>query len=320
MSSKGTGRDPTPPPVREEILERDRHECQVCGKTGPESGGVAVLHVHHKESDPDEGDRHERSNLITLCKDCHSWAHKQPTGEQLPVTITEADRRALLPHDYQILEVLHETGPLTTGEIQDELSLELTLIAIRERLWLLMGLDQEVPSRDKTLLDQDAKTGEWGLPGQIEDSERGRIPDDTQTLIRRVHDERVRRALARGHSRATVAEVFGIAERTTWYKQRRAQAYDFPLEGLERRGKSRVPSDEDATARTDKTPDAGSTDQSQHEGGAADDDDHDGVSPVADGGEEALAEITEESEVLQVQVENAIAALQTLKTALDDMK
>jgi hypothetical protein len=320
MSSGKAGRDPTPPPVREEVLERDDHECQVCGKSGPESGGTAVLHVHHKDPDPDPGEveRHDLSNLITLCKDCHSWTHKQPTGEQLPVTITEADRHVLLPHDYQILEVLHKIGPLTTGEIQEELSLDLTLIAIRERLWLLMGLDQEVPSRDNSLLDQDVKTGEWGLPGQIEDSERGRIPDDMQTLIRRVHDERVRRALARGHSRATVAEVFGIAERTTWYKQRRAQAYDFPLEGLERRGKSRVPSDEDTTAGTDETPDASSTDRSQHEVAADDDGSHDDVSTVADGGEDTIDGITEDSAGLQVQVENAIAALKSLRTALDD--
>lgn len=242
-----------PPAVREQVLERDRYACQVCGVSGLQVGGKVALEAHHKQREPEGCGRHDLANLVTLCVDCHSWVHKRPTGEELPFEITDADQRVLLPHDYQILQVLHESGPLTTGEVQEALSLELSTDAIRDRLWLLMGLDKEVVSRDQALVDQDARTNEWGVVGQIEDSKRGRIPDDMQTLIRRVHDERVRQALARGCDRATVADVFDVAERTTWYKQRRAQAYDFPLTAVERGTSSstdaRVPGDAELNAR-----------------------------------------------------------------------
>ena len=58
-------------------------------------------------------------------------------------------------------------------------------------------------------------------------------PDDPRSVLQRTYDERVRRALARGCDRKTVMDTFGIARRTTWYKQYRAQAYDFPLEKFE---------------------------------------------------------------------------------------
>jgi len=223
----------TPPHVREGVLERDKHQCRLCGARGLRAGGAVALEVHHKMADPPGCGRHDPENLTTLCEDCHSWAHKRPTGDGLPITISDADRRALLPHDYQILQVLRRDGPATTGDVQDALSLDLSAVAVRERLYLMMGMDHEVPSREEPLIDQDAVTGEWGLPDQIAESARGRIPDDTQLLIRRVHDERVRRALDRGCDRQMVAEAYGITERTTWHKQRRAQAYEFPLDAFD---------------------------------------------------------------------------------------
>jgi hypothetical protein len=35
--------------------------------------------------------------------------------------------------------------------------------AVRERLWVLMGLDRLVAGRDEPLVDQDAVTGAWGF-------------------------------------------------------------------------------------------------------------------------------------------------------------
>lgn len=226
-------RETTPPQVRKQVLDRDKHRCQICGALGLSAGGAVALEVHHKMANPPDCDRHDPANLITLCEDCHSWAHKKPTGEELPITITDADRQSLLPHDYQILQILRRDGPAMTGEIQDALPLDLSAVAVRERLYLMMGMDHEVESRDEPLIDQDAVTGEWGLPDQIAESARGRIPEDTQLLIRRVHDERVLRALDRGCNRQMVAEAYGISERTTWHKQRRAQAYEFPLDAFD---------------------------------------------------------------------------------------
>jgi hypothetical protein len=234
--AKATGRDTTSPTRRDEILERDKYTCRGCGAEGPGAGGTARLHVHHADPEPDDGDRHDPANLVTLCADCHAWLHRRPDADDVPFDLTDADVEKLRPHDYEILQVLAEDGPLSTGEIQERISVDVSSLTVRERLWLLMGLDYEVPERDAPLVDQSVKTGAWGLRSQIEESERGRIPEDMQSLIRRVNDEQVRRALNRGCDRETVTEVFDIAERTSWHKQRRAQAYDFPLSALERGG------------------------------------------------------------------------------------
>jgi hypothetical protein len=249
-----TGREKIPQNRREEVLERDEYSCRMCPAKGPRAGGTAELHVHHADPDPDDGDRHALSNLLTVCVGCHTWHHKRPEPDETPVQITAADKEELRPHDYEILKVLAEDGPLSTGEIQDRISVDVSALTVRERLWLLMGLDYEVPDSESPLVDQSVKTGDWGLVGQIEESERGRIPDDDQSLIRRVNDERVRRALARGYDRETVAEMFDVAERTTWHKHRRAYAYDFPLDALER-GSTESSRDRSDTAQ-DEAPDA----------------------------------------------------------------
>jgi hypothetical protein len=101
-----------------------------------------------------------------------------------------------------------------------------------------MGLDNVVDSRESQLVSQDADSGKWGLSDQIVHSERGRIPEDTQTLLQRAEDEQVRQALARRCDRETIPEVFGIVSRTTWHKEKRANAYDFPLEAVSRTGEA----------------------------------------------------------------------------------
>jgi hypothetical protein len=300
--------------------------CRTCGAAGPGAGGTARLHVHHSEPDPD-GDRHALSNLITLCVDCHAWHHKRPDAEGVPFEITDADDEMLRPHDYEILQVLAEDGPLSTGEIQDRLTVEVSSLTVRERLWLLMGLDYEVPGRESPLVDQSAKTGEWGLVEQIEESERGRIPEDTQSLIRRVHDERVRRALARGCDRETVTEIHGIAERTSWHKQRRAQAYDFPLSALERGG-SESSRDRGDTAQDEApdTSDATAAADTQQQLDAVSDDDGDTVHSDADDRTESSQQDNDNpvgetpsagsDPELRDQLETAIAALQQINAAL----
>jgi len=54
--------------VKEYVLARDGHKCQICGKS------KVKLHVHHIESRKTGGDA--PNNLVTLCLDCHDKLHQ----------------------------------------------------------------------------------------------------------------------------------------------------------------------------------------------------------------------------------------------------
>jgi len=249
-----------PTETREKVLDRDGHRCQLCNAAGRTAGGSggAVLQVHHKQYDPEAWDVNDLENLISLCRACHNWAHKRPSTSEVPVLLCEEAETMLLEHDYEILQLLGSRGPLTTTELVDGLTTDMSSPAVRERLWLLMGLDVVCESQDTQVLDQDAKTSEWGLPTDITTSERGRIPEDRQTLIQRVEDERVRRALDRGCSREEVASVLDLHPRTTWHKERRARAYGFPLDAFTSHGRP-------ATESTDSESEGASASETANE-------------------------------------------------------
>jgi hypothetical protein len=236
MTGRETPNETVDPATRDEVLADAKHRCQWCGRDGPGAGGTATLHVHHATRDLDEMDEHDPANLTAVCRRCHNWLHNQPADDAVPVDITDADRAVLLPQDSEIVQVLAQHGPIRTGDIVAELTPDLSVTAVRERLWVLMGLDNTVEGRDRQIVDQDADTGEWGLADQISNSSRGRIPEDSQTLLQRSEDERVRQALDRGCSRDEVADVIGVCSRTTWHKEKRARAYDFPLDALDDTG------------------------------------------------------------------------------------
>jgi hypothetical protein len=103
-------------------------------------------------------------------------------------------------------------------------------------LAVLMGLDNQVEARDRQIVDHDVETGQWGLTDQIEHSARGHIPSDRQTLIQRIEEEQVRKALARGYDQETVAGVLDVSPRTVVHKQKRAWGYGFPLDAFRRGG------------------------------------------------------------------------------------
>lgn len=67
-----------------EIKKRDNYTCQNCGSRGGPKGN-AELHAHHIVPISDGGS-HKKSNLKTLCKDCHDAIHHNnkvaPTGER----------------------------------------------------------------------------------------------------------------------------------------------------------------------------------------------------------------------------------------------
>jgi 5-methylcytosine-specific restriction endonuclease McrA len=54
--------------LRQHVLERDQHTCQLCGATAP-----TVLHVHHILKKR-EGGTDTTDNLITACPRCHRAA------------------------------------------------------------------------------------------------------------------------------------------------------------------------------------------------------------------------------------------------------
>lgn len=215
--------------TRKEMLDRDNHECQVCGITGSTRGGFARLQIHHKERDLEEEAEHDPANLITLCRHCHGWLHHKPTADDVETEILPADRPELLPQDFMILAYLETEGPASTGDIVEAVGIDQSRMTIRERLYVLMGLDSLVDERDTQIVDKDAETDKWGLTEDIDVSARGRIPDSTRTLLKRAEDEQIRLAIAAGYDRPTVADVFDFSYRTTWRKERRAHAFQLPL-------------------------------------------------------------------------------------------
>ena len=190
-----------------------------------------------------------------------------------------------------------------------------------------MGLDTVVDSQDEQVIDQDAQTDEWGLCEDISQSKRGRIPEDRTTLIQRVEDERVRRALARGQSRDDVADTFDMTPRTTWYKQRRAQAYAFPLDAFTQHGRP--------PASTNDSVDTGDSGTDNAMAELSEDAEPDEVWPSntenadeittktedeCDGSNECVTrsngEASDGEDSVQAKLQQAIAALESVKKAL----
>jgi hypothetical protein len=109
-----------------------------------------------------------------------------------------------------------------------------------------MGLDNPIDDFDDQLVDQSASNGLWGSPDQIDESERGRVPDKIQPLLVRIIDEQVRQALEAGYDHDTVAGVLGIHRRTTFKKKHRGYAYDCPLEILPQQGRPATTGDSES--------------------------------------------------------------------------
>lgn len=80
---------------RRDVYERDRYTCQNCGRDGGK-GGSAELHAHHIVP-KSAGGSHNKSNLKTVCAECHRAIHgdsvapsarsNSPGGEEHQITI-----------------------------------------------------------------------------------------------------------------------------------------------------------------------------------------------------------------------------------------
>ena len=322
------GNESVTPEKRADVLERDGYRCQICGRGGPERGELATLHVHHIERDPDDIDENAMENLTTLCRSCHSWVHQRARPAEAPVTLTDADVDVLLPQDIEILRYLADKGPARTGDIAGELTADLSVTAVRERLSVLMGLDNIVESRDRQIVDKDLDTGEWGLTEQIENPARGHIPDDPRMLLQRIEDEQVRQALERGCSRQAVMDVLDVSRRTTFHKSKRAYAHDFPLDAFRRSGTGgQHPSGETAGKTvTSLDEESSSADEQQQQLDTVVDEDDDtgqiGSVDLSDSTEEIRVDrdtetmMDEDTTALREQLQTAITALQRINGEL----
>lgn len=77
-----------------------------------------------------------------------------------------------------------------------------------------------------------------------------------------MEDEKVRQALDRGCDRNHIIDVFDVSRRTTFNKQKRACAYDFPLSAFNRGGR---PTDSDRSERGPTTTDTGEDDSDEQQ-------------------------------------------------------
>lgn len=65
---------------RQEVLELDHHECQMCKAKGVYTRANTVHHVKHLKDRPDlaysimDG---KTRQLVSLCKDCHNKVHPE---------------------------------------------------------------------------------------------------------------------------------------------------------------------------------------------------------------------------------------------------
>lgn len=85
--------------LRKEVLQEDKHECQIHKANGQYARANHVHHVNHLDRHPelalekyyiDENGKRQR-NLISVCKDCHEtvchperlrWNKKEPLTEE----------------------------------------------------------------------------------------------------------------------------------------------------------------------------------------------------------------------------------------------
>jgi hypothetical protein len=51
----------------------------------------------------------------------------------------------------------------------------------------VIGIDTEIDTQETQLIDQDTETGQWGLPHQVDISQR-RLPDEVQETVQRTVD------------------------------------------------------------------------------------------------------------------------------------
>ena len=96
---------------RREVYRRDNYKCQKCGSQGGYNGDTE-LHAHHVVP-KSRGGTHRKSNLITVCDDCHEKIHGFTIGDDGPSN-TEVAIELERNHVYLGLAILAFVLPLVT--------------------------------------------------------------------------------------------------------------------------------------------------------------------------------------------------------------
>lgn len=79
---RGTYRNGVSLETRREILERDRYTCALCVEV--DDGEFSKMQIHHI-TPVSEGGNDDKSNLITLCFNCHKDLHSSGWEEYVKV-------------------------------------------------------------------------------------------------------------------------------------------------------------------------------------------------------------------------------------------
>lgn len=101
---------------RKSVYARDGHKCQNCGAKGGPIGNTE-LHCHHIVP-KSEGGSHDKSNLTTLCHDCHNEVHDHHVPKMSEVASGQSSNSTSKPyrasdgpepdHTYHVNENLEE--------------------------------------------------------------------------------------------------------------------------------------------------------------------------------------------------------------------
>lgn len=88
---------------RRNVYSRDNYTCQNCGANGG-TRGSAELHAHHIVP-KSKGGSHKKSNLVTLCRECHGAIHG---SRDAPTTNLYNSRTSKATVKKNLIEILNE--------------------------------------------------------------------------------------------------------------------------------------------------------------------------------------------------------------------
>lgn len=226
-----------PSDLRQEVLDRDRHRCQIRGCFGRERNGSAALLVQGIDKEPTDVDDLTAADLETRCLRCSVWIAQMPTTADLRPRIKQRLSGVTLePTRTETLQYLTEQGPATTGEILENINLS-SKPGVRQALYSLMGLDVREPEIDQQIVVKNREDQTYGLPWQVpgEHDARGYIPVRPAELRSRILDELVCRLYRHLENKIenpkdVIATIVDRNPKQIKHMRRRGQAFQFPFE------------------------------------------------------------------------------------------